>query len=153
MLEFNAASFYLAVSSIHYAQGRLAELKQDQSEQRFPMEAIMDGDALVGPLERMTDMDGALRTIGAKVTKIKADRIARVAREGTLTWGNLFEMMEELSTTLRDELTLHKIFVLEDHNLEYFEPSQPLFGSDVDTKFRTEAAFEIDEAAKCLALA
>jgi hypothetical protein len=43
-------------------------------------------------------------------------------------------------------------FSLSQIEAEYFAPIEPIFGEDVAKKFSTEGAFEIDEAAKCLAL-
>jgi hypothetical protein len=41
---------------------------------------------------------------------------------------------------------------LEKKDQSYFAPQEPHFGQDVASKFQSAAAFEIDEAAKCLAL-
>src|SRR5271166_5874756 len=150
MLEFNAAAFYTAVSVIRRAQGMLGARK-DEAADPFPMEALVEGSARDGMVAHVKDLDEALRTIGAKVTKMMADRIVEAGNRGDLKWGELFDMMEHLDSRLRDELTLHKLFVLEDRNVEYFEPTAPIFGAEFEEKFAS-VAFELDEAAKCFAL-
>lgn len=150
MLEFNAAAFYQAISTIRRAQGMLAVMKEEPSE-GFSMDAIVDGGPETGLLEHMAPLNEALRTLGAKMAKIMSDRIVKSVQGGALRWSELFEMMEGLDSRLRDELTLHTLFVLEDRHVGYYAPAEPLFGLDFETKFPS-GAFELDEAAKCLAL-
>jgi hypothetical protein len=58
----------------------------------------------------------------------------------------------DVRRTLARELTLVTLLSLNAKEQTYFAPKEPIFGSEVATKFRTQAAFEIDEAGKCLAL-
>jgi hypothetical protein len=60
--------------------------------------------------------------------------------------------LTEFNNTIRRELSLTTFLVLEPKDNGYFSPSSPHFGPDVSAKFQTTAVFEIDEAAKCLAL-
>ncbi len=61
--------------------------------------------------------------------------------------------LDDIDTTLRRELSAAKVFVLEGSRQNYYEPREPLFGSDneFETRFLT-AAFDLDEAAKSYAL-
>ena len=60
--------------------------------------------------------------------------------------------LEEIRNTLKRELSLLKIFVLEAKAQTYFEPKAPHFGEVFGVKFQTAGVFEVDEAAKCIAL-
>jgi hypothetical protein len=59
--------------------------------------------------------------------------------------------LEALSIRITDELSSRHFFSLPERHWEYFEPAAPLFGTVFETKFPS-AQFELDEAAKCLAL-
>jgi hypothetical protein len=152
MLEFNASAFYQAASTIRHAQGFLLAQKDiegsEYHEQNLPSDEVLQS-----MVERLTDLTGSLEILETKVTKILSDRMLRLAREKkeVLNWKTIFEMMTDLDNRLRDELTLHKIFVLEESKARYFSSDAPQFGAEVSSKF-VSAAFEIDEAAKCLAL-
>jgi hypothetical protein len=52
---------------------------------------------------------------------------------------------------VRDELSRITLLSLEPREETYFNPSEPLFGPDFAAKFPAQGAFELDEAAKCIA--
>jgi hypothetical protein len=52
---------------------------------------------------------------------------------------------------IKDELELRLVLCLDADKSDLYAPKAPLFGPDVATKYQS-AAYEIDEAAKCLAL-
>jgi hypothetical protein len=68
------------------------------------------------------------------------------------TWGDARTRIDDITNTLTRELSLTTILVLEPRERSYFSPNEPLFGAEVASKFQSHAMFEIDEAAKCLAL-
>jgi len=53
---------------------------------------------------------------------------------------------------LRDELSSVTLLELDAKDRGFFEPDAPLFGPDFATKFPSNGAFELEEAAKCIAL-
>lgn len=67
-------------------------------------------------------------------------------------WGKFQDSIEDVKHTMTRELTLVKVLSLALKEHSYYASKEPLFGKDVAQKFPTEAAFEIDETAKCLAL-
>jgi hypothetical protein len=69
-----------------------------------------------------------------------------------VTFKYLANSLDELDNRLYDELSLAKVFVLTPERHKYFGTDGPMFGLDVFNKF-SSAAFEIDEAGKCNALA
>lgn len=68
------------------------------------------------------------------------------------TWGTVKDCVEDITNTLRRELSLKIVLVLQSQEANYFAPKAPLFGQNFAEKFKVNGAFELDEAAKCLAL-
>lgn len=62
-------------------------------------------------------------------------------------------MLRNFTDRLVDECNRITFIALSAKERHYYLPSEPIFGTDVSTKFSKEASFEIDEAAKCLGLA
>lgn len=65
---------------------------------------------------------------------------------------NFLRHMEMAQTALRDQFSNRTTLVLPVFRAKLFEPDEPLFGAEVDAKFRTRGRREISEAGKCLAL-
>jgi hypothetical protein len=55
-----------------------------------------------------------------------------------------------ISTTLETEMALRLFFFIPPDRAKYYEPDEPIFGTDVQTKFAS-GTYELDEAAKCFA--
>jgi hypothetical protein len=53
---------------------------------------------------------------------------------------------------IRDELSTVTLLEIEPTRQAYFQPNVPVFGAEFAAKFTSTGAFELDEAAKCLAL-
>jgi hypothetical protein len=53
---------------------------------------------------------------------------------------------------IRDELSGITLLAIEPARQDYFQPKAPIFGADFAAKFPSQGAFELEEAAKCLAL-
>lgn len=64
---------------------------------------------------------------------------------------DLSQMLDNLSDRMMDECSLRKFIALSVQDAAYVFPKTPLFGDDVEQKYPS-AAFEIDEAGKCLGL-
>jgi hypothetical protein len=68
-----------------------------------------------------------------------------------LRWGELCKSVEFMTEVLSHELGETRVLVVETAKHRYYEPKEPLFGKKFSDRF-VFAAFELDEAAKCLAL-
>lgn len=64
----------------------------------------------------------------------------------------LIGYLTRLWDIMRRELRAVHFLALSTPEKSLFEPSAPLFGADFAAKFKTSGAFELDEAAKCMAL-
>jgi hypothetical protein len=90
-------------------------------------------------------------TLGARITSLAVQDARTILGQPTATWGTARTQLNEISNTLKRELSLQTLLVLEAKEQSYFTPKEPHFGMEVASKFQA-AAFEVDEAAKCLAL-
>src|SRR5258708_35632268 len=90
--------------------------------------------------------------VGAKFTAIQVQRTIDFIGDEKSTYEKLTPLVEQIDMRLRDELTSSCMLALDPKDIEFFEPKAPLFGLDYSKKFGTSGAFELDEAAKCLAL-
>ncbi len=87
--------------------------------------------------------------MGLSVSKAMLQRIVERLDSGVMP--TAVEVME-LSARIKDELESRKFIYLNDSQFRFYEAKDPLFGQLVEDKFPSKAVFEIDEAAKCLAL-
>ena len=60
--------------------------------------------------------------------------------------------VDDLRRRLLDQAELTSCLSLSQKEKELYQPPRPLFGQDFDGKFLTAGSFELEEAAKCLAL-
>jgi hypothetical protein len=94
---------------------------------------------------------GHLDILEAKVTRVAANDLITMLGDENITWDRCGAGLKDINTTLNRELTLIRLFVIESEKLRYFEPKSPIFGSEFEVKY-ISAVYELDEAAKCLAL-
>jgi hypothetical protein len=89
--------------------------------------------------------------VGLNLTKISAVRLRDTINNPNFEPKILTHYMVELQYRLSDELASTYFLSLSNRERELYAPALPLFGSEVVVKFPS-TAYEIDEAAKCLAL-
>ena len=153
MRKFDARAFYKVTTAM---QRTLALIESKRSVQENPdggvtIEFIADGLFIGVMLDRAHELQRSLLELGAKLTSMQADRLLQELSSGNTTYESLTRAYREIDSRLADELSLKSLFVVDSEKRSYFEPSEPLFGLDVQTKFPS-AEYEIEEAAKCFAL-
>jgi len=101
-------------------------------------------------MEAMLD---TVATIGANAATIAADRLIATLEDNTktLTWKTVAATIEDVESRFRDELRLVRLFVLHGPKANLFGTAGDLAGWEVAFAFPS-GSFEIEEAAKCLAL-
>jgi hypothetical protein len=102
--------------------------------------------------ERLANLPQYLGVLGASVTTLAVQDAQEAVSRPYAKWGTVKKVFEEITNTLRRELSLTTILVIEQKQRGYFAPREPLFGTEFAEKFKTAGAYELDEAAKCLAL-
>ena len=94
-----------------------------------------------------------LRDLGLMMSAKQADKMVRRLKDGeALTGGEFGTLLNELYERLYDECQMLTLLLLSSSECQRYAPTKPLFGTDFATKFQTNGAFELDEAAKCMAL-
>jgi hypothetical protein len=150
MLKFNATDFYNAVTSLHSAFAVVRSHTRYGSVS-FRSDELMTDDANNETLKHVQTLQKSLVILGTRLTEKSAARLIKEVTERSLTYGGFSRGMEDIDQRLQDELSDTKAFVLEGKRSDYFEPKEPLFGSDFEKKFLSAGVFELDEAAKCRA--
>ena len=156
MLNFNVSAFYVATSSLqeirHAVDSGRRKSVEGHDDGSVTVTFITDRETRKFLREHTEKLQESLRVLGAKITLMAADRLRALLdyRDG-FTWEAVSAQLGQIDGRMPDELSLVKLFVLDDTAARYFEPPVSLFGQDVADKF-VPALFEIDEAAKCFAL-
>jgi hypothetical protein len=101
------------------------------------------------PKERLEDIQNQLTRIGARMSIVFVDNmLADLSNMPKAVFGS---RVDELNRRIRDELSLMQFLHISSDMAKYYRPTSPLFGTSIEAKFLS-VAFELDEAAKCLAL-
>jgi len=152
MLELKAGAFYLAATNLVSTASWISATSFAGKEGLFHQNQALDDPDRGLIRSRLDALKDQLETLGARVTRLAVEDAEKVLSVPNVTWGIAQSRFEEINNTLRRELSLTTILVLESKEQGYFSPPTPHFGNDVAIKFSTEAVFEVDEAAKCFAL-
>lgn len=103
-----------------------------------------------GPKEVLCDVVEMLEEIGLPVSTAQAKRMQAAARDGKATAADFVRMAEELRVRIDDELAAELFLHVPSTRAKYF--ARPDFDSTVAKAF-PDATLDIEEAAKCFALA
>jgi hypothetical protein len=156
MFELKASAFHQAATQIASTSAWVGASSYVQNEEptsrTFHENENLDIHDLRFLRGRLEALREHLDALGARVTLLAVNEAIDNLRSPEATWGHAKIRLDEISNTLRRELTSATILSLETREQAYYAPHAPLFGSDVSTKFASAGAFEIEEAAKCLAL-
>lgn len=157
MLELDAASFY----SVTTALGTLSNLVErkflssyEEGESGGLKIAFENDPIMIRKLvDIVDDLQEHLKVLGATFTLRSAVKLKdAINAEPGFTWEAVGELLSDIDRRLVEELEDTKVIVLDRSEAALFAPPEPIFGAEFAAKFPTEGAFELDEAAKCLAV-
>jgi hypothetical protein len=155
MLKFNAAAFYRVTINWRHIWTMLSARGLDQHKETADggvvIEFIDDPVALASMRGHARELQSSLLTLGTRQTSKSADRLIALVQGDKFTNPELVGLLKEIDSRLRDELSDITVLTLSPKEQGYFEPAEALFGIDFETKFPS-GLFELDEAAKCMAL-
>jgi hypothetical protein len=170
MLKFNAIAFYEAMGNLGAIQGVLmttSELSEQLSKELAPIlggkvppvgnkakpESRQIGQEVVKLAHTHLDrLHNELSALGAPLTALAVQRpIAKLLNEKAPDQQTFGNAVWEITSRLRDELSLVCTLVISQEKAKYFEPKQPLFGQLVNDKLPL-AVPDIEDAGKCLAV-
>lgn len=100
----------------------------------------------------LTKLDSQLTILGTRVTAIQVRRLIDHVKIGEISWASIGDHLIHIRSRLSDELSLIHLYVMDEAHTKYYEPTEPLLGTEVHEKFPTDARYEIIEAGKCLGL-
>jgi hypothetical protein len=150
MRNFNASAFYKVIVAMQHTRTLLEERIRNEEMANAPEFPWLDNPNFLATMTtHAKELQSSLLVLGTKVTSIAAHRLLTQLKG--LSNDGLQQGIYDIDSRLADELSLTTLFVLESDKQGYFEPSEPLFGKDVEVKFPS-VSFELDEAAKCFAL-
>jgi len=112
----------------------------------------LDNPDVLGPMaDRLAQLRIHLNVLNCQITLKAVEELEVSIANNPFTFEKLKWGLDDIDTTLRRELSETKVFVLEGSRQNYYEPREPLFGHEFETRFPS-AAFDLDEAAKSYAL-
>jgi hypothetical protein len=146
MFELKAADF---VETINILQQVIQF--HHRAEAGFPIWDVMTERNREASKSLLDRLEVHIHTLDVPVTKLTLEETRlELANNGTLKYAEYEQLALALSKTLTRELTTKKIYVLEQCKADFFDPKDPLFGSEVATRF-ISIAYEIDQSGKCYA--
>jgi hypothetical protein len=118
---------------------------------QFPADHVLDESdrAFVGGL--IAAMAGELTKFDCRAAIATTTKILRGCNDGTLTFGAIRPLCEELDGRIRDELSTTYAFTLTAQEASLFDPAENPIRQDFLRKFPS-VAYDLEECAKCLAL-
>ncbi|MGH7035840.1 MAG: hypothetical protein ACREFL_19075, partial [Stellaceae bacterium] len=151
MLQFKAHDFVAAASHLQHIRSTIIEMRAH--EEATTGQSISDAVAEVFT-KALRHFLEPVAVLGTKITRMAAaELISSLDDQPRPTLDEFDRRIGEIQSTLRRELTQRVTFALEDAEQLLFQPERPLFGKEFDDRFRTRGTYELEEAAKCLALA
>ncbi|MBV9111878.1 MAG: hypothetical protein JOY67_03560 [Hyphomicrobiales bacterium] len=151
MLELRADRFYWAATSMQHSRSYLEALKQRGQSKSYKQRIANFPPAHKEFYARMIVLKESLETLGAKFSLLPCYKLLNSlkARDET-TLEEVVEILSEIDSRLKDELSLIKIYVI-DHKYTQFLNDSPLFGSEVFSAFPS-ANEDIAESGACLSM-
>lgn len=148
MLKISAGALSRATHLLGMLQGVPMGLERSHSAELADEPLIEDTRQLVQ--KHLRNLRPELVSLSLPMTIACADRLDRQTRERKdFQYGDLWSLCEQIESRLFDELATRNVYVLDARHSDYFTESN--FGGNVSDQFPS-AAFDIDEALKCLAL-
>jgi hypothetical protein len=144
MLEINARSFVVAISGLRNMETVLKEI----SDGSF---TITDSNWVNELVARLSRFRKELVTLEADSAVDEIDRSTEKLYDHSLTIDRCLYFAESIRSRLEDDMKRTKLLSLNSEEQGYFA-STPFFGGSFAEKFQTDGVFELDEAAKCIAL-
>jgi hypothetical protein len=146
MLKLEAGEFYVAVTLLQETHTYISA----QAPEVYEPDAIVDADAVAHVSALATNLLKSLEVLDARVTAIAVRKLIALCQSDRMTYASLKRGYEHINSRLEDELSLVQVFVMSPERVKYFQPKEPLFGSEFADKF-PQAIPDMEDAAKCLA--
>lgn len=145
MYELNASVYHETIVLLQQAIALSHSMPVNQQITKMTRDNRSDSAGLLERIEKV------IESLPIPVTKLTLQDLKETLKDDPrldyLGCGNL---MLALSNNLRRELHTVKMFNLDTSRVPFYQPKEPLFGTEVAAKFQ-ECAYEIDQGGKCYA--
>lgn len=154
MLELKAGEFVAAASELAGLSSYISGTSSPGAKKVkiFHKDEKLDDSDRQWLKPRLAALPEHLTALGADVTMLCVKDAEDKFVVSWCTWGTVKDYLDDITNTLKRELSLKIVLVLQPQEANYFAPKEPLFGQDFADRFKDRGVFELDEAAKCLAL-
>jgi hypothetical protein len=150
MLKINASAFYRVAAGLRTIEGVMQGHRSKSPNDPIWESPFTGGNTTIFK-KSAKELRPELKALNATLTNMALDGLLKDIDKKQCTYRQLGERLNDIHSRLRDELKLINLFVLDNKKQGFFSPDEPLFGKEHDTRL-SAAAFEVDEAGKCLAL-
>jgi hypothetical protein len=155
MQQFNIQAFHIITTWFQNLKTSLRAHGKDKHEETPEGGVIIRyvDDPVMAQLlpQNLRELQSSLRQLATKLTAKTAHRLVQ-ASSAKFTYPEIITLVDNIYSRLNDELEDIIVLVLSPEEQGYYQLNEPLFGKDFETNFPS-AAFEVDEAAKCMAFA
>jgi len=151
MLELNAASFYRVVNWLTSIERNGLTSEGSPDWELLLSEAESDGKMHVRMLDSARNISMAILALPTPVTAIALAEMITSIEGGECKVKDLVAYAQEIGRTFRRELSTINCYFINPDRVKYLGEKEGLFGARVSEKYPT-AEYDIQEAAKCLAL-
>jgi hypothetical protein len=155
MLSFNAANFYDASIILRTFRIFVTSKDEDTKDARraFDENSQMDKVAIGLCLDRAKELKRLLDQLGVTLGSMSVERLIKELENTWYppTYGTIRDIISDIESRVRDQLSLVKVYTLDSRKAEFFEPGEPLLGLIVGLNF-PGATYEAHQAGKCLAI-
>jgi hypothetical protein len=153
MLELDARAFYAASNALQHLLTAI-EAKQSVfgNDDGGVSITFIDDKIFIQSLRSTAEqLCSELRVLDARMSLIELERLLGELSVGKITFESIKRYIQDVRSRLADELGLIKVLVLDGAQAKFYETGESSFAGEVIAKFPS-ISYEIDEAAKCLAL-
>lgn len=146
MLELNAPAFLGAATSL----ARLHQIFSGLAD--FGELLLPESIAVILP--PVTSFNIEAGKVGARLASVSAERFIKKLNEipCTLTVGNAVHALNDIESRFADYIAEIQLFTLSSQEVPFMAPAEDLLNSPGFSISYATAAFEVEEAAKCMAL-
>jgi hypothetical protein len=147
MLRFCADPFYKVIAALHQTRGMVDNWPHVRQEEAF------DKGGRERWAEQIHTLQESLKILDAKLTLTLVNELIvhLEDQQRSITYRQLSLYYDKIDDLFKRELSEIMLLVVDREWQGYYEPKEPLFGAKFADQFPS-VLYEVDEAAKCLAL-
>lgn len=152
MLELSADNFHVAVTDLSWMEAFVeAAGRNAESITQFGADQVVSDDHRKLLRSKLSSLSRHLHHLELWVTWRAVRAAVAATKAPDIKWNEVQRRLFDIRSRMQDELAGVTFVAMNSRDRDYYEPSEPLFGSYVWHRFPS-LDYEIDESAKCLAL-